>query len=553
MAKFDDNELSGDLEKKLSDIRTKETETKYMQAAQEHGLNFLNIKKTPISTDALGMLDEATARHSNMAVILKRGNTLTVAVTDPENPETIKAIKDLEKKKFTIQKVMTTPEGLDEAFSRYSLIPKKEVFELGAIEINEEELEKFEAQIKDVEDLKQKIKTIAVTKILDILIAGALKTGASDIHFEPSKESAKIRYRFDGILHDVTLIDRSYYDKIINRVKIVSKMKINIHNSPQDGRFTIRQKNVDIEVRVSILPSEFGETAVMRLLDPRSINQKLETLGIRADLLELIRTQLRRPNGAIITTGPTGSGKTTALYSFIIDIQDSESKIITIEDPIEYHVDGISQTQVDNSKGYTFANGLRAIVRQDPDVILVGEIRDKETADIALNASLTGHLVLTTLHTNDSAGAIPRLIDLGIKPEVIAPAINLVLAQRLLRKLCSNCRKETSLPKEKVEKIKDVLAPIKERYKISTITEKTKIYEPAGCVQCNNAGYKGRIATFEGFAIGKEMEQVIMEKSTISAIRELAIKEGLVTMLQDSYMKLLEGTTSLDEIERVVG
>jgi len=273
-----------------------------------------------------------------------------------------------------------------------------------------------------VADLRDKVTKISATKMLEILIAGALKIGASDIHFEPETEKVRLRYRLDGVLSDIVAIDVLSYEKILNRVKIVSNLKLNINGAPQDGRFTINQKNAVIEVRVSILPSEFGETVVMRLLDPRTIKEGLEQLGIREDLLVLIKEQISKPTGAILTTGPTGSGKTTTLYAFVRHLNNPGTKIITIEDPIEYHIQGISQTQVEPEKGYGFANGLRAIVRQDPDIILVGEIRDAEAADIALQAALTGHLVFSTIHTNNAAGTIPRLIDLGVKPEIIAPA-----------------------------------------------------------------------------------------------------------------------------------
>ena len=330
-------------------------------------------------------------------------------------------------------------------------------------------------------------------------------------------------------------------------------MRLNIHKGAQDGRFTIKLQSADVEVRVSVLPSEFGEAIVMRLLDPRNVKPTLEDLGIRKDMLELIKSQLSRPTGSILTTGPTGSGKTTTLYAFVRYLNVPGTKIITIEDPIEYHLTGTSQTQVDPAGGYTFANGLRAIVRQDPDIILVGEIRDQETAEIALNAALTGHLVLSTIHTNNAAGTIPRLIDLGINPQIIAPAVNIAMGQRLLRKLCSNCRVKTKVSKDILEKIKKELDPIKTKFSQADVGKSLEIYQAGHCDQCNNLGYKGRIGVYEAFVVSKTIEKMILTSPAISDVEELAIQEGMVTMLQDAYLKLLEGVTSIDEIDRILG
>ncbi|OGN00003.1 MAG: hypothetical protein A2817_00025 [Candidatus Yanofskybacteria bacterium RIFCSPHIGHO2_01_FULL_39_8b] len=429
---------------------------------------------------------------------------------------------------------------------------KQKVFRIGAIEVNEEELEQLQEQIKDISDLKNKLQTISVTKLLEILIAGALKTKASDIHFEPEQANTRLRYRLDGILHDITNIDTDYYQKILNRVKVLSKMKLNIHDSPQDGRFTIKQKTVDIEVRVSMIPSEFGETIVMRLLDPRVIKVSLQNLGFRKDLLEIIEKELTKKTGAIMVSGPTGAGKTTTLYAFVHHLNEPGTKIITIEDPIEYHVKNISQTQVNPKKDYTFANGLRSIVRQDPDIILVGEIRDIETAEIALHASLTGHLVLSTIHTNSAAGVIPRLIDLGIRPQIIAPAINITLAQRLIRKLCNNCKKLAKVTPLELNKIKTVLNSLKDRMTLPELNNSLNVYSPGKCSECNHSGYRDRIGIFEAFIVSKNTESLILSSPPISAIEEMAIKEGMVTLIQDAYLKLINGITSIEEIERTV-
>ncbi len=546
-------ELEQKLEKKMLEIAaTKRLETA-QSLAQKLGLPFSDLTGIPIDPEALTIVPEQTARDAGLAVISKSGATLVIVTTDPQNPKTRAEIERLQSQGLTVSVFVTTSDALSKAWERYGTIKTTEVFEIGAVEINEEDLQQLQAQISTIADLKQQITKVSVTKLLEILLAGALKIQASDIHFEPQAEHTRLRYRLDGLLQDVTMLDTEYYHKLLSRLKVLSKLKLNVHKIPQDGRFTIREKDIAIEVRVSVLPSEYGETVVMRLLDPRTIRKDLKDLGMRPDILAQVQEQLAKPNGTLMTTGPTGSGKTTTLYAFVSHLNTPDVKIITIEDPIEYHIEGISQTQVDPSKGYTFESGLRSIVRQDPDVILVGEIRDFETADIALNAALTGHLVLSTIHTNDAAGTIPRLIDLGVKPEMIAPALTMAMGQRLLRQLCSHCKIAKTIPSDELKKIQEAIAPIQERFKLPAINIKTTIYIPGTCVQCNQLGYKGRIGVYEVFTITRAMEKLILNRPAMSDIRDLAIQEGMVTMLQDGYLKLLDGTTSLEEIRRILG
>jgi len=551
--KSNNSQLEEALDNKLNDIELERQEEQYKSLSSSLGLPFSNFKSVPFDPDALKALPENIARASSLCPFNKLGNKLGVAVVDPRAPKTEAMLKSLELRGFALTIYITSPDGLHRLLDRYSSIKTSETFEVGAIDVSEEDLKKFQDEIRNITDLKNKVTQISTTKLLEILIAGALKIEASDIHFEPEQTVTRLRYRMDGVLADITELKKTDYAKLVSRIKVLTKMKLNIHNTPQDGRFTIKQESASIEVRVSILPSEYGETIVMRLLDPRKIKQHLDELGIREDLLELIKKQLAKPTGTLLTTGPTGSGKTTSLYAFINYLNGPETKIITIEDPIEYHVNGISQTQVDPTKGYTFANGLRAIVRQDPDIILVGEIRDMETAEIALHAALTGHLVLSTLHTNDAAGTIPRLIDLGIKPQTLAPAISMAMAQRLVRKLCPKCRTEKEIGSALAKTIKDRLGSLEERFNIRNITGETKIYHPGKCTDCNETGYKGRVGVYEAFTISREIERMILASPTVSDIADQAVKEGMTTMLQDAYLKLLNGITSIEEIERVLG
>ncbi len=546
-------DLQQELDKKMSVFASKTQEQAAKDRARKLNLPFSNLTGMPIDPDALSLLPEDVARSAHIAIIYRNGSSIIAAVTDPTNPETETALEALKKRGLSIKLMVVSPNGLDQAFKRYETIKTAETFELGAIDIKEEDIDRLQGEINSLADLKSKITQVSITELLEILIAGALKTQASDIHFEPEPERTRLRYRLDGLLHDVTTIDHAYYLKALSRIKVLSKLKLNIHNAPQDGRFTIRQKDLAIEVRVSILPSEYGETIVMRLLDPRTIRTDLESLGMRNDILEFVKKQLEKPNGSVLTTGPTGSGKTTTLYAFINHLNTPDMKIITVEDPIEYHIKGISQTQIDPERGYTFASGLRAIVRQDPDIILIGEIRDLETADIALHAALTGHLVLSTIHTNDAAGTIPRLVDLGIKPETIAPAISMAMGQRLLRRLCENCKHAEKPSDEDLKKVKEYLDPIQKRFSLPNLGDDLKINVPGSCTDCNGLGYKGRVGVYEVFAVTRDMERLITSNPSVSDIRDLAVKEGMVTMLQDGYLKLVEGITSLDEIRRILG
>ena len=407
--------------------------------------------------------------------------------------------------------------------------------------------------IKNVSEFKKKIEnylTANVTELLELILGGAIHLRGSDIHFEPQKEKTKLRIRIDGILHDVLTIENSLYRKILSRIKLLSGIKLNITDRPQDGRFSILIKENTIEVRASTLPSEYGETTVLRLLNPKDLIS-IKELGLRNDLLDTFLEQIKKPNGMIIVTGPTGSGKTTTLYAFLKEIQKPEIKIITIEDPIEYHLKGISQTQVAPQKGYDFASGLRSIVRQDPDVILVGEIRDLETAEISLQAALTGHLVFSTLHTNDAAGTVTRLISLGAKPFNIAPALNLAIAQRLVRKVCNKCKTFRNANEDELSKFRKNLKKLPKNVNIPEIKKGLKIPVAKGCSGCNFTGYKGRMGIFEAFLVDSELESFILTSPPVSALREKAIKKGMVTMYQDGLIKVLEGKTTIEEIERV--
>lgn len=418
--------------------------------------------------------------------------------------------------------------------------------------ISPEILAEIKKEVKNIPNFREKIKASSgkeLTEILEIVLGSAITLDTSDIHIEPEADQVKLRIRIDGVLQDVMFLDQKTYQSLLSRIKLLSGIKINITDRPQDGRFSVSIEGAGIEIRVSTLPAEYGESIVLRILNPKTLIE-LEALGLRKDLSEAFEKEIKKPTGMIAVTGPTGSGKTTTLYAVLRKINRPEIKIITIEDPIEYHLEGVSQTQVNPAEGYDFASGLKSIMRQDPDVILVGEIRDFETAKIALQAALTGHLVLSTLHTNDAAGAISRLQSLGENPVNIAPAINIIIAQRLVRKVCQKCKKLEKISPQELTNIKKALRNIPKN--IVKYPKSLKIPRAIGCEDCNLTGYRGRTGLFEGFLVSPEMEKFILTSPPISALRERIIKKGMITMYQDGLLKVLEGTTTIDEVERVI-
>ena len=415
------------------------------------------------------------------------------------------------------------------------------------------EIGKKSEKIKNILDFKEEIEKSlkeSITEISGLILAGAINLNASDVHIEPLKGEAKIRLRIDGILHNVLSFDKKIYEGLLSRIKLLSGVKLNITNRAQDGRFSVFLRDASIEIRTSTLPAEHGESIVLRVLNPENL-MEMKRLGLRKDLLGIIEREIKRPNGMVVVTGPTGCGKTTTLYAFLGKIKRPEVKIITIEDPIEYHLKGISQTQVKPKAGYGFASGLKSVMRHDPDVILLGEIRDKETAKTAIQAALTGHLVLTTLHTNDAAGTIARLTSLEAKPSNIAPALNIAIAQRLVRKVCQQCVQLEKISEEDFQKLKKLLKGVPK--KIFELKKDMGLPRAKGCRDCNNTGFKERIGIFEAFLVDSEMEKLILKNPSISTLREFTRKKGMITLKQDGIIKTLQGITTLEEIERVTG
>lgn len=543
-----------ELEDKLAQLRKEGEERAAKKLAAKLNLKYLSLTTTPISVEALMLIPREVAQKAQIAVIEKKVKKLAAVSTNPQSEETKKVIKDLESRGMEVSVFVVSPSGFEYVLSYYKFVGKKAEEITGRVKIKKtfsaEELNTLE-KIKTVLGQQEFLGSNA-GDILEIVLDSAMATRASDIHFEPSETDAKLRLRIDGLLHDVFIITKSFYPFLVSRVKLLSNLKLNIADEPQDGRFTIKFAKKDVEVRVAVAPAQFGEVIVMRILDPDAINLNLSDLGIRDDDLEIIMAQLKRPNGLVLNTGPTGSGKTTTLYAFLQHVKSPEIKIITVEDPIEYHLEGIQQTQVDEEAGYTFADGLKSIMRQDPDIILVGEIRDKETAEIGIQAALTGHLVFSTVHANSSAGAIPRLLDLGVKVVSIGPALNLVIAQRLIRRLCKNCKIPAPVNDDTKNKIQKFLEKLSARVKKENYKD-IKFFEPKGCEACNNTGYKGRVAIYELLAMEPEMEELILKQTGETALHKYAVERGMTTMQQDGILKIINGLTTIEEVESATG
>lgn len=541
----------------MSALRKREEEEVTKLLAQRYNIPHADLAVFPIELDALKIISEETSRSGELAIIRISGKNLEIAVHKPDKPETLTILNRLREDDYSYELFLVSISSLEHAWEFYKKVPPPHEMNIGTIQISSERIAHMQEHITTIEQIKSLIHDAFASRTsetLEAIMGGALAVGASDIHIEPQSDTIRLRFRLDGVLYDIISIPNKLFKFLLSRIKLVSELKINIHDRAQDGRFTIKIKPTDIEVRTSTLPGPDGENVVMRILNPKAIDVKFSDLGMQSWVSAAMEVEMNRPNGMILTTGPTGSGKTTTLYTFLRTIYDPAIKIITLEDPIEYHLKGIAQTQVDSEKGYDFANGLRSIVRQDPDVILVGEIRDLETADIALQAALTGHLVFSTLHTNDAAGTIPRLIDLGVKPQSIAPALNVTMAQRLIRKLCLQCRIEghfTDAQKKAVEIEflnfpKNVAIPQVSEWKIFTAAK-------SGCDACSHTGYKGRVGIFEIIFIDEAIEKLIMTSPSEFDIKKGAIAQGQITMRQDGILKILAGITDYEEHERVVG
>lgn len=543
---------------KLEEFRRKEEEDLAQLLSDRYGIPYINLATVPINTDALRLIPEAVARDSKVAAFDAVGKKLKVVILSPKNEKTALLLKKLGEDGYEVISYAGSTESLEKAFSRYKELSYSAENKTMSLELSNDQLESFLEKVANLDDVKRLSeellldkKTYKTSKILEVILAGALATEASDVHIEPEEDYVRLRYRLDGVLTDILNFNQLTFNLILSRIKLISGLKLNVKNEAQDGRFTIKAGEDEIEIRTSVLPGAYNESIVLRILNPKAISVPMEELGIEPKLLDILGHEIKKPNGMILTTGPTGSGKTTTLYAFLKKIHSPDIKIITIEDPIEYHLPGIVQTQVNSEKKYTFLSGLRSALRQDPDVLMIGEIRDEETAEIAINSALTGHLVFSTLHTNTAAGSFPRLMDLNVNPKVIASAINISIAQRLLRKLCLDCKKEIPLEGEHKNLVETIIQSVQDKKYLENLQTKS-VWQATGCDKCNGTGYKGRIGIFEAILIDESVEKIIQENPSEREIKKATVNQGLLDMKQDGIIKALKGITSIGELERVI-
>lgn len=521
------------------------------EKATKLGIPFIDLSGKTISPEVLKEIPEEAASFYQFIPFEKEGNKLKVGLVNPDDLQAQEALRFIAlRSELSPEIYIITSTDFAEGIRQYRTI-KEEVSK--ALKELERELAKEEKpEIKREEVLERMVAEAPITKIVAVILGYAQEGGASDIHIEPYEKELKVRFRVDGILHTSLLLPENIHSAIISRIKILANLKIDETRIPQDGRFRATIANKKIDFRVSVLPTMQGEKAAMRLLDPSIGLMGFEELGLISHNLEVLKKGISQPFGMILLTGPTGCGKTTTLYAILKELNREGVNIISLEDPVEYYIEGVNQSQTRPEIGYSFASGLRSILRQDPDIIMVGEIRDKETAGLAVHTALTGHILLSTLHTNNAIGIIPRLIDMDIEPFLIPASLNLGIAQRLVRRLCQNCKKEVKpLPKinEMLEKeLANLSEKVLEDFKIQ---KPFKLYQSSGCRFCNKKGTKGRVAIFEVLSMTKELEKITLEGPSESNIIKEAERQGMITMKQDGILKALQGIVSLEEVLKV--
>src|SRR3989344_3564192 len=542
------------LQEKMEQIRIANLEKMAQTEAATHSLPYVNLSGFPITPEALALIPREESLEKRIVCFLQIGDELRFATTRP-GPEALGIMERVTKREHASGSMYFISDTSYHAAEKlYDALPETRTVSFG-YRIEQADLEKYAREISNFKDLQTKITEVSTTDVVTLMVGAALKSDASDIHVEAEEADVKVRFRIDGLLQDAAELGKDTWQHIISRLKLLAGVKINVEDVPQDGRITIYLTDEKIDIRVSFLPTSFGESVVMRLLRPKTIALEFNALGVRGKALRELAREVERPNGMIITTGPTGSGKTTTLYAILKKLNTSDIKIITLEDPVEYKLEGINQSQIQYDKGYDFAKGLRAILRQDPDVVMVGEIRDLETAEIAIQAALTGHLVVSTIHTNSASGTIPRFLSMGVKPFLLAPALNAVIGQRLVRRLCTACKQPTTLEASVLAEVTKELSSISSTSEEKVDLSKLNFFgQPAGtntCSTCTGLGYKGRIGIYEIFPMTKEIEQLILSGNVSEfSIQDLAVKQGMITMAQDGLLKALDGLTSVDEVLR---
>ncbi len=522
----------------------------YETLANYYHVPFIDLRGQTIRKDILTLIPEPIVQTQQVVAFDRDERELKVGVLDPHNLQLFDFVK--KKTGVPLKVYLTTPSSIKEVITQYHKGMSAEFKKITE--------EKVGQAVMDEKDLKELAQDLPIVRIVDSILEYAIFENASDIHIEPTDKDLLVRYRIDGVLRDVMDLPKSTQPGLTARIKILAHLKIDEHRIPQDGRIKITTSDYKISFRVSTIPVYDGEKIVLRLLNESAKPLTLEQVGLQLGALTRVERSIKKPQGIIFITGPTGSGKTTTLYTVLNILNVPEVNIVTIEDPIEYRMPRVNQSQVNPRIGYTFANGLRSLLRQDPNIIMVGEIRDNETAEIAIHSAMTGHLVLTSLHTNDAVTTLPRLEEMGIPPFLIVATTNVVAAQRLVRKICLHCIQSYTLTKKAIDDLRkefdlDSILSVLEKQGVilsaKTPLESLLFYRGKGCKQCSNSGYKGRIGIFEVLEITKSMAQLILERASAAQMKELAVKEGMLTMLQDGFIKAKNGITTIEEVLRV--
>lgn len=541
--------LGKDIEYYLTEKKIISPLVLYENAATYFKIPFIDLKNQTIRKDILFTIPEPIATTHQLICFDITEDIIKIATSDPDDIEIFEFIRKKTKLKPEIH--LATPAGINDTLKQYHKSLKAEFEYLSDKDGKNAEINK---------DLKKLATDLPVVRIVDTLLEYSVIEGASDIHIEPEEKNILVRYRIDGILHNVMVLPSTVQSGIVARIKILANLKVDEHRLPQDGRFKISSKEHKVAFRVSILPTFSGEKIVLRLLNESAQILTLEQLGFQAMPLEIIKRNIKKPNGIILVTGPTGSGKTTTLYTILNILNTPEVNISTIEDPIEYRMSHVNQSQVNSKIGYTFASGLRAFLRQDPDIIMVGEIRDQETAEIAIHAAMTGHSVLSTIHTNSAAKTMPRLSEMGVPTFLIATTINVILAQRLVRKICTSCIQSYNLDQDSIKELKKqlniegILKTMENEKIIANAKEGLEdllFYRGKGCKHCSNTGYKGRIGIYEILENNEEISSLMVKNSPASDIHKQALKDGMLTMVDDGFIKAKSGITTIEEVMRV--
>jgi len=544
------NGFQGNAQQNMDEINRELQEKATLNKAMELKIPYVNIAKTPLNPDFFNEITLKTAKNSRVIPFFKVGKKLRIAVDEVDREETLNLIENLKEKGFEVSINLASKSGIDEALTQFEL--SQSYKEVKIVEkVKDSNIDTYEKEIEKISELPEKLATLTAEQALNMLNISAMKTKASDIHYEPEKDNVVVRFRIDGILNEVFRLPTDLYKNLINQIKYESKMRINVSNVPQDGRYTFILNKKIIGVRVSSIPTPYGESIVSRFLVGEDKNLEFEDLGFQDNSLVKIKNLIKISQGMILVTGPTGSGKSTTLYAILSKMNTPENKVITLEDPVEYNIVGVTQSQIDEKNDYDFYSGLKTVLRQDPDIIMLGEIRDIKTANTASQAALTGHVLLSTLHTNSAIETIPRLINMGLPAYMVAPSLNTIIAQRLVRKVCTNCVEHRSLSTMELKEFTEVLGNLNEVNKSVDIKIPEQIPVAIGCIKCSHTGYQGRMVLSEIITINSEIKELILNNESTVKMILAARKEGMVTIREDGFIKVSRGFTTIEEVYRV--